>query len=332
MSDLATLLAQSPDLLPMGYDPVRDAMLFVDFDRAAYAAASFLDERILGSDVRARWVPAAAVVDAASGLPASDCRFIFHIGHVGSTLLARLVGEAGALSLREPAALRAFSVEGGLNGASQSRLDALLRLWSRTYAPEQRPVVKATSFVSEIAGELLARTRQPAVAMTVSAETYLAGILGGENSRREIAAAAPAKARRLALRRGTDLPATSEGEVIAQSWLCEVTALLAAEPADALLWLDFETFLADPAAGLAASLAHLGVAASSGQIAAIATGPLMTRYSKAPEHGYTPALRRAVLEGARADFGKEIAAGLRWLDTAARGWPPAAQALAKAGR
>ena len=38
---------------------------------------------------------------------ASDARWIFHIGHVGSTLISRLLGELeGVLSVREPRSLR----------------------------------------------------------------------------------------------------------------------------------------------------------------------------------------------------------------------------------
>ena len=37
----------------------------------------------------------------------SDARWIFHIGHVGSTLVSRLLGElAGVLAIREPRLLR----------------------------------------------------------------------------------------------------------------------------------------------------------------------------------------------------------------------------------
>ncbi len=330
MSDLATLLARSPDLLPLAYDPERDAMLFVDFDRAAYERASFLDERLLG-DVRARWVPAEQVVLAAAAMPMPSCSFIFHIGHVGSTLLARMIGAAGAHVLREPAALRVFAGEGGLT-SREPRLDALLRLWSRTYTPGQLSVVKASSFVSEIAGELLHMTGQPGLAISVSAEVYLAGILGGAISRQEIAAAAPLRATRLVQRLGGIVPVTGEGEAIAMSWLCEMTALLAAEPADALFWLDFEAFLVEPDAGLTTCLDHLKIEASPDVITAIVNGPLLTRYSKAPEHAYTPGLRQAVLDRARTDFADEITAGLRWLDVMAAQWRDAGQALERAGR
>ncbi len=72
------------------------------------------------------------------------------------------------------------------------RLSTFLKLWSRTFAPGQRALIKATSYVSEMAAELLARPSAPrAIFMTVSAETYLATILGAEHSPRETREFAP---------------------------------------------------------------------------------------------------------------------------------------------
>jgi len=81
--------------------------------------------------VRGRWMPAASVARAMSG--PRDLRrlhFIFHAGHVGSTLLSRLLDEAeGVLSLREPLPLRTIA-----ENFSEPRLDLLLRLWERGFA------------------------------------------------------------------------------------------------------------------------------------------------------------------------------------------------------
>ena len=73
--------------------------------------ASFLDARIFTRGQANRTLPWPEVESAikASQL-AEGCGFIFHIGHVGSTLLSRLVGaHRGAFSLREPAILRTFA-------------------------------------------------------------------------------------------------------------------------------------------------------------------------------------------------------------------------------
>ncbi len=81
-------------------------------------------------NLRGEWLPAAAVEQALAG--ARDVRalhFIFHAGHVGSTLLSRLLDEArGVLSLREPLPLRAIAEH-----FSPARLELLLRLWERGF-------------------------------------------------------------------------------------------------------------------------------------------------------------------------------------------------------
>ena len=111
----------------------------------------------------------------------------------------------------------------------------------------------------------------------------------------------------------------SEGEAIAMSWLCEMTSLCQAAsrfPAR-VRWIDFDRFLGDPAAGLATAFTALGLAPDTRAIAAALSGPLLHRYSKAPEHAYDRALRRAVLEAAEQEHGAEVRAGVRWLSALA---------------
>src|SRR5262249_6727897 len=154
--DLLARLPASPDAYPQNIDLVRDAVLLVLFDANAYRSASFLDDRILGPATRGAWVPVARVAEAAR-LVKRTCplHFIFHTGHVGSTLLSRLLDETGeVLSLREPLPLRrladAFDVLDQPDSlSSRARFDLVLgtflQLWSRGYAATRTVVLKATS-------------------------------------------------------------------------------------------------------------------------------------------------------------------------------------------
>jgi hypothetical protein len=72
--------------------------------------------------------------------------------------------------------------------------------------------------------------------------------------------------------------------------------------------LDFDRFLDEPNTHLAAAFRHLAIDASERDVQAILDGPEMRRYSKAPEHAYDTALRRAVLNEARMTHGAEIGA------------------------
>src|SRR5580700_6897749 len=108
--DLAgSALRASPDLYPLAYDEGQDAVGFVRLSRARYEAASLLDQRIAAPGDEGGWAPF-GVVRAAAGPLVGESDFIFHIGHVGSTLLARLLGLSPRIfSLREPGALRTFA-------------------------------------------------------------------------------------------------------------------------------------------------------------------------------------------------------------------------------
>lgn len=340
MSDFADRLRRDPDLYPHSYDPMADALLIVEMTRAGFEAASFLDQRILSPQLPSRWVAGAPVDATMATVERADVGYIFHIGHVGSTLLARMMGAHAAVhSLREPATLRTLaqlaleltSAETMIAPeAFDRRLGSLVKLWARTYAPGQRSVVKATSFASELAPRLLAVPQAArSLAMFVKPETYIASILGGDNSRQELKTLAQGRLRRLHKRLGVDawrLYELSEGELAAVSWACEMTALGSVD-AGRLTWIDFETFLSRPDAGLADAFAAMGFAVDGAEVAAIVAGPLLQRYSKGPEHAYTPELRRQVLDQARGEHGAEIARGMAWLDVAGRAHPSIASAL-----
>ena len=333
MNDIAEELGRSPELFPFALDLAGDKMAFIRLSRSDYERASFLDARLLSPQTSNRslpWQQVAAAIDAAQLL--ERCAFIFHIGHVGSTLLSRLIGShSGAFSLREPALLRTFAQLTDREAHARpwrdedldARLTGCLKLLSRTFESHQLPVVKATSFVSELAVSLLSRASQPkALMMYVSPESYMATILGGPNSRQEAKMLAPSRLQRLQRRIGTEawqLASLSEGEVLALSWACEMSALgQAAKCGDRrVFWVNFDQLLAAPETVLSAVLAHFGMPGSANEVRTIIEGPDLRRYSKAPEHGYDAALRRDVLNMARATHGAEIARGLAWLDRAA---------------
>lgn len=318
-------LRASPELFPLDLEPATDAVALVELTRLDYERASFLDGRL---DRPAALRPAFAdLAAAAQGLPIA-CDYIFHIGHVGSTLLSRLLGfHPQVFSLREPQALRTFVQAQADDGPWPApelarRLAVFMALYSRPWAPGERALVKATSLVSELAAPLLAlEPASRALMMTVAPATYLATILGGPNSRVELSMAAPARRLRLARRLGdpaAGLDAVSAGELAAMSWACEMTALVAAAGAHPgrVAWVDFDRFLADPPAGLAGALTFLHGSLAEGAVARLIGSGFLERYSKAPAYAYGPDVRAGVLQAARAEAGGEIEAGLAWLQRA----------------
>lgn len=333
MDDIADALGASPEWFPHELALPADGISFIRLKKADYQRASFLDARLVAAPGAKQVLRFDQIAAAIAAVPLAECGgYIFHIGHVGSTLLSRLVGaHARAFSLREPMILRTFAQLAAApeerprewRDNPDARLSLCLKLLSRTFDPRQRAVVKATSFVSELAAGLVSRTSQPkAVMMYVAPESYLATILGGPNSRQEARMLAPDRLARLHRRVGTaawQLTSLGEGEMLAMSWACEMSALAEAVHAgsDRALPFDFEQFLGRPAPMLMSVLRHFGIDATEKEVRAILAGPDMYRYSKAPEHAYDAELRREVLNEARVVHGAEIRRGLQWLDRAA---------------
>ena len=143
--------------------------------------------------------------------------------------------------------------------------------------------------------------------------------MGGPNSRLESKALAPSRLARLRKRLGgapVDVDPRSEGEWIAMSWLCEMLCLQEAARrfASKVAWIDFDEFLAAPQEGLEMALKALGAAVAPEGIAELLAGPLMHRYSKAPEYAYDTALRQEVLASAEREHAAQIRRGMAWLE------------------
>jgi hypothetical protein len=312
--DIDTLI-ETPTWLPLASAP-DGAVRLIRLTAADYRAASFLDARILqGSPPQAEC--SVTTLAAAAARLAPNAQFIFHIGHVGSTLLSRLAGEHPNLfSLREPTLLRE-AARAAANAANGLTLPERLGLLSRTWRSEQRALIKATSVVNEIAADLLACTADSrAILVYTPAVTYLRAILAGPNSRLETRALGPSRLERLRRRARGALPEPRhEGEWVAMSWLCEMAALeeTATRFGSRVRWMNFERFLLEPDTRLAEMLHAVGVEPDTRLIETVLSGPLLHRYSKAPEHGYDPELRRRVLAEADREHAAEIRAGMDWL-------------------
>jgi hypothetical protein len=341
----AALLRDLPDALwvhPQRIDLLRDALLMVRVDARMLDEASFLDERIVTRDTAAGWFNWSQVAQRLGAGPATTpAHYLFHVGHCGSTLVSRLLGELGIVQLREPLPLRTLA-------EVHADLDAYESRWSRETFATRLPViaalfdrgagprtVKATSFCNDLAPALLAtQTARRAAVIYTRLRPYLANVLAGPNSRLDLLAAAPQRLRRLAARTGNPvgrLHEMSPGVLAAMSWIAEtapLAALLDVERPGRVLPVDFDRFLADVRPALRRVADHVAPGIEDSAVARAAASPTLTRYSKAPEHAYDLGLRKAVLDDAERRFGEEIRAGLSWCAQLAARQPIAARALA----
>jgi len=313
-------------------DPTGELVRLVEMDREAYRSASFLDDRMFQTPRNSQIGRWSEIVEAIPADARRDARWIFHIGHVGSTLVARLLGELdGILSIREPRILR--DVAGVPKERMSSYTEPLKALLSRTFDPSELALVKATSFVSEIAPDLI-EPGTHAIFMYAAPRAYIQSILAGDNSRQELRVLAPSRAARLAPRVPTLARADgNEAELAAIAWACEMTSLEAAAiavPEARIAWADFDVMLTDMETHLAEAAAHLGLRADAQRIAILANGPLMGRYSKALEYEYSPGLRRELLAEASRFHGRDIDSAMAMLIRAAEDAPLLASALRRA--
>jgi hypothetical protein len=324
-------VARDATWLAQALDPSAGQVRLVAMDRDNYRAASFLDDRLMQQPIDAQVVPWPHIEVAVAGELRADARWIFHIGHVGSTLVSRLVGEIeGVLAIREPRLLRDLTISPP--GVRQGYLAAIPKLMSRTFDEREIACIKATSFASEIAPQLVP-SGERALFMHANPRNYVASILAGENSVGELHALADFRAQRLGMR-GISLPVPrNDADLAATAWTCEMTALEAAAETmmdREIAWLDFDAMLQDTGGELARISAFFGFAASEDRLNEIAGGPLMARYSKNPSYDYSPKLRRELIEQELRLRGREIDGALAMLRAAAEKSPQLARVLARA--
>lgn len=324
-------IAADAKWLVQALDPSAGMARLIAMNRNSYRAASFLDDRMLQAPVDAQIVAWKLVEDAVTEEVRSDARWIFHIGHVGSTLVSRLLGELpGVLGIREPRLLRDLALLP--TGIRARYIKPAPRLMSRTFAPDEAACVKVTSFGSEIA-DLLVPAGERALFMYAAPRNYVASILAGENSVRELRMLVEPRAARMVERvSGLHSAERSDAHRAAAAWACEMTSLEAAAERMAgrqILWTDFDRMLDNMAEAFAGAASHFGFDADRAAVDAIASGPLMRRYSKALEYDYSPALRRDLIAEAEHHHAHDIESALAMLRVAAEKSPLLARALAR---
>lgn len=315
--------------LAQALDPRAGLLRVVELTPEDYRQASFLDDRLLQEDHRNHLLNWDEIERGRPDSARSDARWIFHIGHVGSTLVSRLLGElGGVIAIREPRALRDLTFFP--SEVRDKFVPTARALMSRTFTKDGAAVVKATSMVSEIAAELVGEKGR-ALFLHAPADTYVKTILAGDSSPAELQTLShfyKARAARAGIE--FDDPQTSQAKVAALVWACEMTALENAAdklPGGAVNWVDFDEFLDRPAARLQALCQFFQLRNEPGELARIAQGPLMSRYSKALDYEFSPETRRRQLADAGKTHSQEIASALAMLSQAAEKAPLLARAL-----
>lgn len=323
-------LLSDPTLFSQNLDFLRETALFVRHTREDYRRASFLDGRMLNAQSQGAWISFNELNQLLREFrPTLPLQFIFHAGHVGSTLLSRLLEELpGVLALREPLPLRLLAEAGDSLGEPESLLSAerfasLVHgqtvLWRRGFSDTNAVIVKATSSAARLAPALLdASPKARAVCLNLRLEPYVATLLAGENSILDLRGHGAERMRRLkrfGMDQTTPLHSMSAGELAGLAWLTEtLTQLKLAERfSERVLAIDFDEFLTSLPSTLSHVCSHFELDAPSSFATNAPRSPVLSAYAKAPDIAYSPGLRMTLLNQARQQRRGEIAQGEAWV-------------------
>ena len=304
----------------------------------AYRASVFLDNRIaLPADAPSAQINFMDLCGQFPSVAEAETRYLFHISHVGSTLLSRLLGcKQEVLSLREPLLLRWLSLFKSDLGKAESRIDeptyqafleASLGLISRPLDAVDQVIVKPTSFTNNIAQDIL--TVQPkarAIGIYSRLDAFVATILKGGGGWNDILELSPLRLKRLHAMIGAEpwqLWRLSAGEIVAMSWLSEMATLhqVAAEVGNRFMWLDFDTYLAEPDLNFALVCKSLGLNWTAEDNAASERSGLRGQYSKDSSVRFGNETRQAQISAILVHQSTEITRARAWIDKAITAHP-----------
>jgi len=311
----------TPDWHLYDFNHAQQQATLLQLGESDYRTASFLDQRVEALAKQRRELSLHELQDAL-GVGARPARYIFHLGHCGSTLLSRaLAASPNVLPLREPLTWRRLAAE----PTARHLLPLVLSAHSRVFHPAQVAMIKASSVCNRLIEPVLRHHPDSrAILLYVPLETYLAGMLGKLTSPADLSTQAKS---RLADWQTIPGVASNPGpwavedldttQLAVLGWLTGMYFLLAAAgslPRQVLL-LDFEALLADAEASLVhcASFMGAGLELERETAEIFAAWPeISTSYSKQPDLPYSAFNRRNTLQRGRSTRRDDIERGMRW--------------------
>jgi hypothetical protein len=330
-------LADNPDYLLQNLDLVNRRGLVIRISRADYRQAAFLDDRMFRPDMQGAWFTLDDLLQATCTVPARKANYIFHIGHCGSTLLSRLLGEMpNCLTLREPLPFLALGMTRRelasparlLDAAQwQALFDRVTRLQARCYADNETALVKSTSAAGNLLQPVLdAQPGSRAVLLYLDLETWLATMLRAETNRESVRAYAAAWLSDFRELTGDDslrIQTLSDVQKAVLNWaamLLNFTSATNRNPGR-ICWINFDEFLRQPAEQYGRLTEFLGLAKAAESTDLLLDSPIMEHYAKDPRQRFNAALRTQELDEARRQLATELNAGLAWFEELTRRVP-----------
>lgn len=286
----AAAIAGDPTWLAHRYDPIGDAVHFIQATRDDHRAATFLIDEHLPAFDRPRVIGRKAAL-AVAPAPA-PIHFIFHSAFCCSTLVARAFDLEGvSMGLKEPTILNDLSGwkhRGGERARIAEVLDGALRLLARPFAAGEATIVKPSNLINSFAPALLAmRPDARALLLYAPLRLYLGSIarkgMWGRLWVRELFV----KIGRDGLVdygfSGEEVMRQTDLQIAAVGWLAQqrlFRALVDRHGQDRVRTLDSETLLARPADAIERLARLYDLSLDDGAVARIVAGEAFTTHSK----------------------------------------------------
>jgi len=316
-----------PEWLPHAYDADGQALTFVHVPRDARSELTFLfDEHFAGKFTKMSFPGAsveaalAAELDSAAQAP---IHFIFHTSFSGSSLLARALEIPGAAtSMREPAIFTnlANRVIQRDAQAGANRLELVLRLLERPFAPNEAVIVKQSSFANRLVDPVLrARNSSRTVLLYSDLETYLISLLkrglkGRIWGRKLFTNLTGWSTLKFDLGPDETLELT-DMQVASLAWLMQIHQFNALAKAfgPRVMLLESNEMFAAPAVTLHRVMTFFELGLSQQDAADIAAGPIFAKHSKFSDRDYDVEERRRDLETIGNANSEELSMVAKWL-------------------
>lgn len=316
-----------PEWIPHTFDAAGANLTFVHVPRAARTDLMFLsDEHFAGNFPKADF-PAAEVAAQIGQAARAPIHFVFHTSFCCSTLLANALDVPGSTTLlKEPDVLinLANRLIRSDDQANRHRLDLVLRLLERPFAPGETVIVKPTNFANRLLETILAQRPQSKTVLLYSdVETFLRsllkrGMFGRIFGRRlftQLRAWSP-----LDFGYGPDeLLQLTDVQATALAWLMQIHHFDAVARAfrDRVVILDSPTLLADPAAAVDKVQALFGLGLDRARVETIAAGPVFSRHSKFADRDYDAHAREKEHKAATEAHSEELEMVVKWIEAVA---------------
>lgn len=321
-----------PTKFPWRIDLACGAIDFITLTREQVAEAAFLDHRAPGGRGPFQSASISELLEAQKTAPprASAPRapaYIFHAAFCCSTLISRCLDAPGkALALKEPQILVDLSSARRFGGAAAMQSFPDLRqliaaLLARPFEGGERAIIKPSNGVNDLLADVL-DLNEKAQALLLYAELrpfLISVIKRGETGRRfvrsllhhpwgndpRLKGLSPDQALQL-----TDLQAA------ALIWRLQTEAFSKAlrKYPDRTRALCADDFLNDPEAALGAVDAFFETGLGGDRIAAVASGPLLTRDAKEKDKAYAAAARDDEAHAVEEAHGEDIDAVIAWAE------------------